>query len=286
MGFETLTTRRLRLALLARQGLLAPVDLSLPRAIERFGGLQTQYAPSGYVGLRARVAGFAREDLTKALQRRSVIQGTLMRSTIHMVSRSDYWPLAAAIREQRRMWWLRVSRHSATDAEMRRHAGAVERALAGGPRKAKDLKDELGLDSATWNGVGLWLDLVRVPPSGTWERRRADVYGLATEWVGPDDGDPVAGLDLLIRRYLKGFGPASVADVASFTQMPITKVRLAIEGMRLSRYESEDGTELLDVPRSPLPDEDTTPPRVVFLGTWDATLLVHCRRTQLLPEEH
>jgi hypothetical protein len=25
-----------------------------------------------------------------------------------------------------------------------------------------------------WNGVGLWVDMVRVPPSGTWERRRAD----------------------------------------------------------------------------------------------------------------
>lgn len=286
MGVEILTTKRLRLALLARQGLLEPVDMSLPRAIERFGGLQTQYAPSAYVGLRARVAGFARGDLTKALERRSVIQGTLMRSTIHMVSRSDYWPFAAAIREQRREWWLRVARHDATDADMHRHAATVERALADGPRKAKDLKDELGLDSATWNGVGLWLDLVRVPPSGTWERRRADLYGLATEWVGPDDGEPEAGLELLIRRYLKGFGPASVADVASFIQMPVTKTRSAIESMRLSRYESEDGTELVDVPRSPLPDLDTEPRRVAFLGTWDATLLVHCRRTQLLPEEH
>ena len=286
MPVQTLSTKRLRLALLARQGLLEPVEASLPRAIERFGGLQTQCAPSAYIGLRTRVAGFARDDLTKALERRSVIQGTLMRSTIHMVSRSDYWSIAAAIRQPRREWWLRVAHHDATDADMHRHARAVERALEGGPRYAKDLKNELALDSVVWNGVGLWLDLVRIPSSGTWEHRRADLYGLATEWVGPADGDPVAGLELLIRRYLRGFGPASVDDVASFIQMPITKVRPVIETMQLSRYEFEDGSGLLDVPRAPLPGEDTEPRRVVFLGTWDATLLVHCRRTLILPEEH
>ena len=35
------------------------------------------------------------------------------------------------------------------------------------------------------SGVGLWIDLVRVPPSGTWERRRADLYAAAEDWVGP-----------------------------------------------------------------------------------------------------
>ena len=30
-----------------------------------------------------------------------------------------------------------------------------------------------------WNGVGLFVDLVRAPPSGTWERRRADIFALA-----------------------------------------------------------------------------------------------------------
>ena len=31
-----------------------------------------------------------------------MIQGTLMRSTIHLVSAADYWPLATAVRETRR----------------------------------------------------------------------------------------------------------------------------------------------------------------------------------------
>src|SRR3712207_9590825 len=63
----------------------------LPRALERVAGLQAQYAPSMYVGLWSRVEGFARDALTRALERRTVIQGTLMRVTIHLVSRADYW---------------------------------------------------------------------------------------------------------------------------------------------------------------------------------------------------
>jgi winged helix DNA-binding protein len=94
----TLAERQLNRALLGRQLLLERVDLSLPRALERVGGLQTQYAPTGYIGLWSRVAGFERNQLTKALERGSVVQGTLMRATIHMVSRRDYPLLAAGVR--------------------------------------------------------------------------------------------------------------------------------------------------------------------------------------------
>jgi hypothetical protein len=51
------------------------------------------------------------------------------------------------------------------------------------------------------------------------------------------------------------------------------------------RFRDEDGRELVDLPRAPLPDPETPAP-VRFLPTWDATLLVHQRRTGILPEEH
>ncbi len=35
-----------------------------------------------------------------------------------------------------------------------------------------------------WNGLSAWVELVRAPPSGTWERRRADLYALAEDWLG------------------------------------------------------------------------------------------------------
>jgi hypothetical protein len=55
--------------------------------------------------------------------------------------------------------------------------------------------------------------------------------------------------------------------------------------MKLRRFRAEDGTELVDLPRAPLPDPDTPAP-VRFLPVWDATLLAHARRTGILPEKH
>ena len=55
--------------------------------------------------------------------------------------------------------------------------------------------------------------------------------------------------------------------------------------MQLRRFRDEAGKELLDLPRAPLPDPETPAP-VRFLPTWDATLLVHARRSLILPEEY
>jgi hypothetical protein len=58
-----------------------------------------------------------------------------------------------------------------------------------------------------------------------------------------------------------------------------------IDRLALRRFRDEKGKELLDLRRAPLPDA-ATPAPVRFLPTWDATLLVHARRTQILPERH
>ena len=62
-------------------------------------------------------------------------------------------------------------------------------------------------------------------------------------------------------------------------------IRPALERLSLRRFLDEQGKELVDLPRAPLPDPDTPAP-VRFLPVWDATLLVHARRTQILPEEY
>jgi hypothetical protein len=281
---EVLGWRRINRAVLARQSLLERSRLPLHRAVERIAGVQAQYIPSAYVGLWSRVDGFSRDVLTSSLRRGSVVQGTLMRGTIHLVSRADYWPMAAAIRQRMREWWLQVQ-PSATSTEMEAWADRLRVALADGPRKRNDLIADLGMDSTIWGGVGAWLEMVRMPPSGTWESRRADLYGLATTWVGPDDADPTGGVDLLVRRYLRGFGPASRHDIKAFTSLSLATIDDALERLGVRRFADEEGGPLFDLHRAPLPDGDAPAP-IRFLGTWDASLLVHARRSLILPEEH
>jgi DNA glycosylase AlkZ-like len=148
-----------------------------------------------------------------------------------------------------------------------------------------EIHELLGENSRITNGVNMWLDLVRIPPSGTWERRRADLYALAEDWLGPSKSNQKAGLELLVRRYLGGFGPAAADDIVNWMGVPPAQVERVLKTMKLRRFRDEGGDELIDLPRAPLPDPETPAP-VRFLPTWDASLLVHARRTGILPEEH
>jgi DNA glycosylase AlkZ-like len=281
---RTLTQRELNRALLARQLLLERASVPLPRALERIGEIQAQYAPSMYIGLWTRLQGFERDALTRALERRSVVQGTLMRTTIHLVPRADYWPIALAIREARRENWLKA-RRGMSAAKLSAAAKKLRGKLKGTTMSRKEIDQLLGGGSVLTNGVGLWLDLVRVPPSGTWEQRRADLYAMAEDWVGPVQGKRADGVELLVRRYLSGFGPASRKEIANWAGLHPKAIEPAVKKLKLRIFEAEDGEELLDLPRAPLPAPETPAP-ARFLPVWDATLLVHARRTGILPEEH
>jgi hypothetical protein len=282
---RVLSARELNRAVLARQRLLEPAASTIPTTLAAIGGLQAQYAPSMYVGMWSRMGAFERDALTRALQRRAVVQATLMRVTIHLVATRDYWPFALATRAARRELWLRSQRAGADADQMQSLAELVRERLAqSGQISRKELDELVGKQHTI--GVGLWIDLVRVPPSGTWARRRADLFAAAEDWVGPQPeltGEEATAQ--LVRSYLAGFGPASRGDVASYTGLPRRALAPAFEHLRLRTFRSEDGEELLDVPRAALPDPDQ-PAAVRFLPTWDATLLVHARRARILPEEH
>ena len=278
---RVLTQRELNRALLARQHLLARSTLPIDEVADAVGGLQTQYAPSGYVGLWTRVQGFARDALTRALEDRSVIQATLMRTTIHMVSRRNYWRYAVGVRRSRREWAARM-RALPDEATMQAGAARLRDALLDGPRTVKELGE---LATGFVGSLTFWVDLVRVPPSGTWERRRADRLALAEQWVGPEDATEAEGTEFLVRTYLGGFGPAPLKDVADWAGLSVAAAKDAAARVDLVEYRDERGGALWDLRDAPLPDGDMPAP-VRFLPHWDANLLVHARRAGILPEEH
>jgi hypothetical protein len=284
---RVLSQRELNRGLLARQLLLERVKLPIARAVERLAGIQNQYAPNAYIRLWSCLVEFDRETLTRALHRRTVIQATLMRGTIHIVSPQDFWLFRAGLRRAQREWWRRIHRPHADRVDLDDATAALEAFLGRGARSRNELVELLSRfdppdapRNVAWTGVDA--PLIRLPPSGTWERRRADTYGLA-------EGSPTAteeqGLEHLARRYLAGFGPATRNDLADWAGVPVTFFAPVLERMKLRRFRDEDGRELLDLARAPLPAPETPAP-VRFLPTWDAALLVHARRTGILPERY
>jgi hypothetical protein len=87
-----------------------------------------------------------------------------------------------------------------------------------------------------------------------------------------------------VRRYLEGFGPATVADIAGFTTILRPPIKAAIEDLRdeLVVLEGPGGAVLYDVPGGALPGEDTpAPPRL--LPMWDSALLAYADRARIVP---
>jgi hypothetical protein len=210
-----------------------------------------------------------------------------------MVSGREFWRYAMGVRDARRRWALRVASASpgrGDEAAMIEAADRMRQALADGPKSVKAL-GELGAGFV--GNLGLWVDLVRVPPSGTWERRRADILALAEAWVGPCDATEGEGLAHLVRAYLRAFGPAPWRDIASWAGIPVEDAKAGAATLALTDFRDEGGRPLVDLPGADLsglpgdglPDPETPAP-VRFLPHWDASLLVHARRAGILPEAY
>jgi hypothetical protein len=283
---RVLTKRHLNRALLARQLLLERGRGSIPTTLERVGGIQAQYAPSMYIGLWTRLEGFEREQLTRALERRSVVQGTLLRITIHLVSTGDWWPFAIALREPRRRWVVNARTEAGGARKLADGARKLRTLMDGEPMTTTEIRERLGPKLGP--SAPLWIDIVRVPPSGTWDRRRADLYCAAEDWLGEPEStcDTDSAVDHLVRSALRGFGPMPAAEVVSFTGLRTPDVAASLARLDLRRFRDEQDNELVDLPRAPLPDPDTPAP-VRFLPQWDATLLLPAiRRTGIFDVRH
>lgn len=153
----------------------------------------------------------------------------------------------------------------------------LDQRLSAGPARRAELEQLLGKPVA--RAIGMWVSLVRLPPSGTWECRRADLYGTADAWLGSSESSEDAGTAQLVRSYLRGFGPAARGEIANYAGLGLARIDAALASLEpLRRFRAEDGELLYDVPRGALPAAETPAP-VRFLPTWDATLLVHARRT-------
>ena len=94
-------------------------------------------------------------------------------------------------------------------------------------------------------------------------------------------------MERLVRRYLGAFGPATTADIAQWSGLPVGRLRVGVAALDdagdLRRFQDERGRTLLDLPGAPLPDADTpAPPRL--LPMWDSTLLAFADRTWLISD--
>lgn len=226
----TLSLRALNRALLERQLLLRRRKLPVLKAIEHLIGMQA-----------------------------------LMRTTIHLVTARDCLALYPVMRP------VHVRTVYSSSPENRVLAGVdIEALLAEGRELVEErprTRAELGpLLAEGWpdrdpsslaRAVNYLLPMVHVPPRGIWGSSGRTTLTTVEAWLGrPPETDSTP--DAVVLRYLAAFGPATTADIRTWSGLG---------------------------PGAPRPDPDTpAPPR--FLPKYDNALLSHADRTRIISDDH
>jgi hypothetical protein len=250
--------------------------------VERLAGMQAQVAKPPFIGLWTRIDGFEREQLAKAIRKKEVVRGTLMRGTIHLVSRNDY--LA---------WRSPIQPVLTRGAE--RGKGAYDPvALCEIARKFFDTRpctfEELrelfpkGDERLMAYTVRMHLPLVMVPDDSHWCYPPNSAFAVAETYLGKKLKASDKPHDLAL-RYLAAFGPATAKDFERWSGL--TGGRALFEELRpkLVTFEGERKRELFDLPGAARPEEEVEAP-VRFLPEFDNLLLAYDDRSRIISAEH
>ena len=292
-----LSRRALNRALLERQLLLARSTVSAKDVIERLVGMQAQVPLDPYIGLWTRLDGFKTDELARLITDRRAVRIGLMRGTVHLVTARDALAIRPVVQPLYERMFVSARGDVGVPTFTSRLAGVdLKAVLALGrklvdetPRSAAELRPLLKKRwperdaDALAAVVHFYLPLVQVPPRGVWGKSAQPRHVLLQTWLGRElalDGSP----DTLMLRYLRAFGPATVADARTWSRL--TGLREVFERLRpsLRTFRDEKGRELFDVPDGQLPDPDTpAPPR--FLPEYDNVFLSHEDRSRIARDD-
>jgi hypothetical protein len=260
--------------------------MSVETAVAHLVGLQAQVPLDPYLALWSRLDSFDPIALGVAIETRSLVRTVVMRGTIHLVTAADALQLRPLMQPVLTAELRRHSVHGpALDGVDLNPVLAVGRAALSerphtGPQLRAVMAEHIpGVDpAAAVYACRCLLPLVQVPPRGVWGKSAQVTLAHLEDWVG----EPLASapsIDAAVLRYLTAFGPATVADVATWSRL--TGLRDVLERLRprLRTFRDERGRELFDIPDAPRPDPGVPAP-VRVLPEYDNLLLSHADRSR------
>lgn len=285
---DEISIAALNRATLARQLLLGRERLDPAAALARIGGLQAQEARPAFQALWTRLEDFERAALSDALGNRSVVRGTTMRATLHMLAADDYRALRPTLQPVLDKALQSVLGQRGAQVDTAQVAAAARRLLTCEPLTFDDLRDRLAERFPDTDirvlgyAVRMRVPLLMLPTDDRWSFPGDSRFALAEDWLGGEL--PNADREALVRRHLGAFGPATVADIQNWSGLKGLKETVSGMAGQLVAFKTGRRT-LYDLPDAPRPDAGTeAPPRL--LPEFDSLLLAHQDRTRVISDEH
>ncbi len=277
---------------MVRQGLSSRRPVGVTDAVRSVLALQAQEPAAPYLALWNRIEGFDANDLDRAFADGAIVKASLFRFTLHAVDADDIPWARAAMRSRVRD----AGYHDVLD-DIGLTAQRVDELLerlstvisephdnADMERVLSEFVPEADDPARLWSALRAVGAFRHASTTDPWSFGRRPAFVPCTVAAG----DEPAATAKLVRRYLKAFGPATVADLSQFTILKRSALREVVESMAdVVAVAGPDGAQLVDVNGGgPRPEAEmaTLPPRL--LGMWDSVLLAYADRSRVIPDEH
>lgn len=277
-------TRELAVEQWNRQLLERHRGVTIEEAVRMAGGLYST-APTSYLSCAARIPGFARDDLDRALYRdRTLVRMGALRGSGFLIPIDMVDQVRAA--KDKPWWYLRAVDKAVGEEKRSRWHGEILRMLHGQILTAAEIRERLGVDSAQSEPVRFLLshmarelEIVAAGEPGGWRSNRYG-YALWGEWFRGNQPEEIDGDEARVevaRWYLKGHGPGTVDHFAWWAGIKKTNAAAA-----LVRFD-EVGDGLFDLSDAP---ESIEPSGLRLLPVWDTALVAPKGRRRMVRTAH
>lgn len=268
---------RLLRARSAAQGLTDRSVTSPEQVVSHLLAVQAQDPRGARLAVRARSSGLTAADVDAAFtRRRSLVVCWSLRGTLHMVAADDHWWIHDLTAERHRTGSRRRLAEEGVDPDAaRRGIDVVAAAVAEGPCTRSAVRALLGAAGVPVGGPAVYHVLFAAAIEGVVVRGPVvdgeQAFVDPGVWLGrrPEPLEEEQALARLARRYLAAHGPASAADLARWSGLPIGMARRGLAGTEEETVRWDDDHFVLA--RDADGSASTPPPRL--LGPFDPMLL-------------
>jgi hypothetical protein len=232
----------------------APGVRTVTQTVEHLLCLQAQDFGQALWAVGRRTPGATRAHVLAALTEGEVVRTSALRGTLHFLPARDLrWILALTSQRSMRAAARRLRETGADDATIARAQQVASAELSGGALTRPEFFAALQAAGITTDGQRGYHLIFALAQAALvcWGPMRGDQQALVLvdEWI-PRDGtaappeslETSAAVGTLALRYFTGHGPATVRDLAWWSQLPLTAVRAGVAEVRdrLTEYAYAD----------------------------------------------